>query len=82
MASNIFGEKMAQETDRVQACVRTQEELEERLSTAVNVNTTEVKSSQVTTDATTGVTALLLLCKKSHRYSHIHFPWRRVHNSF
>ena len=80
MASNIFGEKMAQETDRVQASA--QEELEERLSTAVNVNTTEVKSSQVTTDATTGVTALLLLCKKSHRYSHIHFPWRRVHNSF
>ena len=56
MASNILGEKMAQETDRVQASA--QEELEERLSTAVNVNTTEVKSSQVTTDATTGVTAL------------------------
>jgi hypothetical protein len=50
------------------------------LSTTVNVNTT--KSSQVTTDATTGVTALLLLRKKPHRYRHIHFPWRRVHNSF
>jgi hypothetical protein len=47
MASNILGEKMAQETDRVQAGVHTQEELEGApLSTTVNVNTT--KSSQVT----------------------------------